>query len=252
VTELEDSGFHQEYDNSDSNGRLRVLIYCRMCRNCFPVTIVTNPRANVRCNCGHKARLSEFDVFTSRERAKDFSDFYGRIIDAVKDTLRKSNIPLPPSGRYVPYRAGFAEDESDIQFSYVESDTHSCDDYASKSKILRLRLEAIKDDLIDYHKVLTELIECSYSFRLGSDEAREDCYKTCRTDIKLVPKIIRESKRRRALGDRVRITFSSFKHLAILLEEDRDFEAALKISNEAKNLGLKGYDERIARLNKLI
>ncbi|MDF1667634.1 MAG: hypothetical protein P1V97_38205 [Planctomycetota bacterium] len=251
MSELGESGFHQEYDQSDLKARLKVSIYCRMCRNSFPVTIVTNPRAQVRCTCGHKGRLEEFDVFTSPERMKDFAVFYGRIIGAVKDALRDNNIPLPPSGRYVPYREGFAEDESDIRFSYVESETHNID-YPTRSKMFSHRLEAIKDDIFDYHKVLTEYIEYSYSHRLTSEDARSDCYRVCHDDIKLVPKLIRESKRLKAEGKKVRLSFSSFKHLAILLEEDEQFKEALSVSRKARKLGLKGYEDRIRRLRKLV
>lgn len=253
MSELGESGFHQEYDCSDLKARLKVLIYCRMCRNSFPVTIITNPKAQVRCTCGHKGRLEEFDVFTSRERAKDFAVFYGRIIGAVKDALRENNIPIPPSGRHVPpFREGFAEDESDIRFSYVESETDSMNDYRTRSKIFSHRLEAIKDDIFDHHKVLTEYIELSYSHRLNSEDARADCYRVCREDIDLVPRLIRESKRLKAEGKKVRLSFSSFKHLAILLEEDDQFEEALAVSKKARKLGLKGYDDRIKRLKKLL
>jgi hypothetical protein len=253
VTDLEDSGFHQQYDISNPKGKQKVHIYCRMCRNCFPVAIITNPRAKVRCTCGHKGRLLEFDVFTSPERAKDFADFYGRIICAVKDTLRDNNIPLPPSGRFMPYRKGFAEDESDIRFSYVESESETIpDSYGARARLLHTRLQATREDLIDYHEVLSQLIEWSYSHRVTAIEARADCYRICREDIELVPRIIRESKKRAAMGKKVRLSFASFKHLAILLEEDEEFAEALAISQRAKKLGLKGYNERIRRLQDLV
>lgn len=248
---LGESDFRQEYEADDSKQQ-SVYMFCRHCRECFAVTIVGNSRARVRCKCGHKAPLSEFDVLANRERAKDFAVFYARVMSAVQDALAGAGIMLPPSPQNPPYKPGHVEDESDIRSAFVPSESSDDQSYDGQVRLLKAQVEAARGDVVGLHEALTRLIEYTYSQRILSLTARSDCRQACVEDIELVPSLIRESKRRRSEGRGLRLSFSCYKHLAILLEEEDEFSAALEISRQAKGLGLKGYDERITRLEGLI
>jgi len=249
------SGFNQHYDATLREAQ-RVVIYCRLCRKLFPVTLRARPRVKVRCVCGHTTRLGEFDVFGSEQDAQEFAAFYGKIISAVNDALREANIPVPPSGRYVPpYREGDAEDESDIRSAYLDqlipggpAQEEDDDSYLEEQRDLEQQLIAAEGDILETHDLLSELIELTYCHRNQSAECLQDCVDFCKRDIALAGKVIREAKRLLRAGQRVRLSFSSFKHLAILNEEDERYEEAIAVAEEAIGHGLKGYDERLARL----
>jgi hypothetical protein len=248
--EIEDSGFYQLYDTNLSAAQ-DLFIFCRMCRQSFPLKVKAEPRARVRCACGHKSPLSDFDVFDDPERLEQFSSFYRRIVSAVKNVLTEAGIPTPPSGRYVPYREGHVEDESDIRESYVAVDSDeqsSVSPYAERISELKDYLEAARGDVIDVHEVLSKIIALSYSRRGSDEEARALCHKCCRADLTLAPRVVRESKRRRSEGESPRLSFSSFKHLSIMLEEEGRLKSAYRVCQKAKQLGLKRYEPRMKRL----
>jgi hypothetical protein len=92
----DDSGFRQEFD-PQASGPQRVIFFCRMCRRRFTVELKINTRAQVKCHCGHEGTISEFDVFTSAERAKDFAVYYSQIMNAVAASLLGSEIPIMPA-----------------------------------------------------------------------------------------------------------------------------------------------------------
>src|SRR5262249_27163597 len=70
----------------------------------------------------------------------------------------------------------------------------------------------------------------------------------CREDMIIAPQVVEEARRRMRAGKKTRLSFSSFKHLAIVLEEEDDLEGALEVCESAISVGLQGYDERAGEL----
>ena len=54
-----DEGFVQDYTVGK---RQDLFIYCRLCRQTFPVTFKPRPTAQLRCLCGHMAPLTRPDL----------------------------------------------------------------------------------------------------------------------------------------------------------------------------------------------
>src|SRR5581483_7986784 len=72
----------------------------------------------------------------------------------------------------------------------------------------------------------------------------------CREDMALAALVVEAAKQRMKAGHKVRVSFSSFKHLAIVLEEEDDLEGALEVCEAAIAVGLGGYDERAEALRQ--
>lgn len=252
-----DEGFVQEYEV----GRTQDLfIYCRLCRSTFPVKFKPRPAVRLRCTCGHEAPLLELDVFKTEAAAKEHAVFYEKVYQAAKSALRDAGVPLPPSGKYrlvdfsepgsVP--AGDPlDEESDIRNSWVELDDDGSD---TSPRAVAARLAEFDARLAEAgseeerHDVLSEVIEWAYCRRHLSDRCQQVFVGACREDLALAPALIEAAKKRLRAGGKARLSFTSFKHLAIALEEDGDIPGALAVVEQAIGLGLKGYEERRAAL----
>jgi len=265
VSELPDeqsSTFNQEYD-PHAKTATRLTIYCRLCRRIFPVTFKARPQARLRCLCGHEAPLAELDVFGSEDKAKEFAGLYEKLYQAAKQALRDANLPVPPTGRFSKIRDGedppsdiasvsaSAEDMSDITSSYVGDGSDERENAAEHEAELREAVSAAKG-VLARHDALTELVEHLYCIRHTEGGVLERFVAACREDMALAKDVVAEATRRKKAGEKVRVTFSSFKHLAIALEDEGDPAGALAVCEAAKALGLGGYDERATRLRSAL
>ncbi len=256
-----DQGFVQEYEI----GRTQHLhIYCRLCRSIFPVKFKPKPVVKLRCVCGHEAPLPELDVFRTEEGAKEHAAFYEKVYQAAKSALREAGVPLPPSGKYrladflepgsVP--SGEAdEDASDIKNSWVELEDDGSDT-SPKAIDARLaefdaRLAEARDPLAK-HDVLSELVEWAYCRRHVNPRCQEVFVGACRDDMQLAPRLISIARQRLKAGETIRLSFTSFKHLSIALEEDGDLAGSLDAVEQAIAFGLKGYSPRQEALQRAI
>lgn len=260
--ETSDQGFVQDYD---VGRKQELFIYCRLCRRIFPVLFKPRPTVRLRCTCGHEAPLSELDVFRTERAAREHATFYEKVYQAAKSALRDAGIPLPPSGKFrladfmAPGTVTSAdtpdEDESDIRSSYREPSDES--DVTPAGLSARLdgliaRLEGEKEPFAR-HEALSELIEWAYVRRHRDARARERLLAACKEDMALAPMLVEEVRRRlKAGGERVRLSFTSFKHLALVHEEDEALHEALAVVERAARLGLKGYAERAEELRARI
>ena len=73
---------------------------------------------------------------------------------------------------------------------------------------------------------------------------------TREADSQLAEQVIQDVKTRMKQGEKLRLSFSSFKHLLIVHEDDAEYEEALEVAEQAAELGLKGYAEKAARLRE--
>jgi hypothetical protein len=257
------SAFSQEYDPK-AKDPASLTIYCRLCRRIFPVTFKPRPQSRLRCLCGHEAPLSELDVFQGEGRARDFASLYEKLYQAAKQALREANLPVPPTGRLDMIRDGDEppsdvshpsednpEDQSDIASSYVGDGSDDREDAREREHELRASVDAATDVLAK-HDALSELVEHLYCIRHTGEDVLARFLAACREDMALAKVVVKEASRRKREGKRVRVTFTSFKHLAIVLEDEGDAHAALSVCEKAMALGLKGYDERAARLKSAV
>ncbi len=256
------TSFAQEYDPK-AKVKQTLHIYCRLCRRIFPVSFKPRPEKRLRCVCGHETAIAEFDVFKSDTRARDFAKLYEKLYRAAKDALREAKLPLPPSGKlptirdglddsdFMSFRDDDPEDISDIRASYVgEGSEVRGDEAREREHELREAVESAGDDPLAKHDALTQLVEHLYCVRHVDKTAMDRFDAACREDMLLAPAVVDQAKKRMRSGSKARVTFASFKHLAIVLEEEKDLEGALEVCESAIKLGLKGYDDRAASLAK--
>lgn len=249
-----DQGFVQDYSVGQQQ---ELFIYCRLCRRIFPVVFKPRPTVRLRCTCGNEAALQELDVFRSDRAAREHAAFYEKVYQAAKSALREAGVPLPPSGKFklADFMTGGtitsadtpAEDESDIRSSYVGADSES--DITPETVSARLdgfgaRLAGATDPFA-LHEVLSEVIEWAFVRRHHDPRARARLLAACEEDMELAPALVTGARQRlRDSGERVRLTFTSFKHLVLVHEEDGALDEALAVAERAARLGLKGYAER--------
>lgn len=259
--ETSEQGFVQDYDV----GRTQELfIYCRLCRRIFPVQFKPRPTVRLRCTCGHEAPLVELDVFRTDRGAREHAAFYEKVYQAAKTALRDAGIPLPPSGKFrladfmEPGTVTSAdtpdEDESDIRSSYREpSDESDVTPAGVSARLDRFiaRLDEVQEPF-SRHEALSELIEWAYVRRHRDSRTRERLLAACKEDMALAPILVEEARRRLKTGERVRLSFTSFKHLALVHEEEDALREALAVVERAAKLGLKGYAERAQELRARI
>jgi hypothetical protein len=259
----EDTSFAQEYDPK-AKAKQTLHIYCRLCLRIFAVSFKPKPEHRLRCVCGHETTLSSFDVFKSETRAKDFAALYQKLYRAAKDALRAANLPVPPSGKLPVIRDGMdepsdilnvneddPEDMSDIRSSYVgEGSDVKGDEAREREHELREAVDAAGDDVIAKHEALSQLVEHLYCVRYVEKSAMDRFDAACREDMLLASEVVEEARRRLKAGEKVRVSFSSFKHLALVLDEEDDLEGALEVCEAAIKIGLQGYDERASSLRK--
>jgi hypothetical protein len=261
---ISDEGYVQDYQ---AGQRQELFIYCRLCRNTFPVVFKPKPSAQLRCLCGQEAPLSELDVFASQEAATEHASFYEKVYRAAKNALREAGLPVPPSTRIrlsdlhaqsdIIGRSGYVEeDQSDIHASYQEAveddDRRSPEAIQEELEDFATRLEETDGDVLEHHEVLVDLVEWGWVRRhLGEDLLGRFLW-ACQRDIELAPRVIAAAKEQMRSGQKVRLSFNSFKHLAIHFEEEDRLEDAIKVAHLAQRLGLKGYSARMERLQRLL
>lgn len=255
-----DQGFVQDYI---AGLQQELFIYCRLCRRIFPVKFKPRPTVRLRCHCGHEAALLELDVFKTDRAARDHATFYEKVYQAAKSALREAGVPLPPSGKFklsdfmtggtVTSTDTPAEDESDIRSSYAEADSDS--DITPETVSARIdsfgaRMAGAKDPFA-LHEVLNELIEWAFVRRHHDKRARERLLAACQEDMELAPALVASARQRlRESGERVRLAFTSFKHLVLVHEEEGALDEAISVAERAAKLGLKGYAERVVELRQ--
>jgi hypothetical protein len=253
-----DEGFIQKYD---LGRKQQLFIYCRLCRSTFPVAFKPRSRkVKLRCLCGNEAPLKELDVFRTQKEVTEHANFYQRIYRAAKDALKDAGIPMPPSGKYrkvedVQKDSGFTSfyseesDASTIRDAYIEEEEseHSAPALRSKLKEFEEELE-YAGDTYERHLLLSEIVEWTYCRRHFNEDVYAAFRSACRQDIGMAGDVVREAKRRKRAGEKVRLKFTSFKHLILDLEEDGEHGKALRVAEQAVALGLKNYEERAREL----
>ncbi len=253
-----EDGFVQDYDLGK---RQELWLYCRLCRRTFPVVFrPTTPAVKLKCLCGHEGPLSELDVFRDEAASREHAAFYERIYRAAKDALKDAGIPMPPSGKYrrvedaaddSSFESYFHEldDASALADAYVEREESDVTEVGLRAGLREFdrRLERATDPL-ERHEVLSELVEWTYVRRHLDERTLRRFLEACREDIALAERVTEEARVRKRRGEKVRVSFSSFKHLLRHLEEDDQLEDALEVAEQAAALGLKGYADRAARL----
>lgn len=254
-----DEGFVQDFDLGKKQ---ELYIYCRLCRRTYPVMF--RPRKTeqrMRCLCGNEAPLTQLDVFRTQKDAEEHAGFYERVYQAAKNALREAGLPIAPSGKFKLEELDgdtgptYEQDASDITSSYLGPIEDSDVDASSMEARLEDFGEQVRDtrnrgDLLAYHDVLTELIEWTYCRRHKHERALAWFLKACREDIALASAVVSSARQAARAGRKVKLTFSSFKHLVIHLEEDGQLTEAAQIAEQAAELGLAGYRQRAQELRR--
>lgn len=254
-----DEGFIQDYE---LNAKQELWLYCRLCRNAFPVVFKPRHRkVRLKCVCGHEGTLDTMDVFSGETEAREHAAFYEKVYRAAKGALADAGIPLPPSGKYAKiediqkdsaFESYFnaLEDQSSIQDGYFEESESGVTPTRMVAHLQEFdnRLAATADDLYAQHQVLSELVTWTYCRRHLNPVAEQRFFEACRKDILIAEQVIQDVKVRMRQGEKLRLSFSSFKHLLIVHEEEAEYEEALDVAEQAALLGLKGYAEKAARL----
>lgn len=258
---ISDEGFVQDYE---LNTKQELWLYCRLCRNAFPVVFKPRHRkVKLKCVCGHEGTLDTMDVFSEEDEAREHAAFYEKVYRAAKSALADAGIPIPPSGKYAKVEdihqdSGFESyfdvlsDQSAIQDGYFEESESGVTPSSITAHLAEFdnRLAATADDVYAQHQVLSEIVTWTYCRRHMNPMAEQRFYEACKRDILLAEQVIQEVKARLRRGEKARLSFSSFKHLLIALEDDAEYEEALEVAEQAADLGLKGYAEKAARLRE--
>ena len=149
------------------------------------------------------------------------------------------------------------EDKSDILSSYQEADEEAFDrhDEAIDDQFAEFddELRRANSDPLLYHELLSDQIEWTYVRRHMHPRVLERFVEVCRKDMALTPAVIREAKTlRKREGQKLRLSFSSFKHLFIHYEEEGRYREAIEVAERAADLGLKGYAEKAQDLRSRV
>lgn len=264
------AGFEEESDGEgyvqdfELGRKSELYIYCRLCRRTYPVLF--RPKSlemKLRCLCGHQAMLKNLDVFRSQKAAEDHAQFYEKIYQAAKSALREAGLPIPPSGKFrldrladgtsaVSHSYDPEADESDIQSSYVEAEESDVEPEAIEARLeeygRKVRRARDAGDVLAYHDILSELIEWSYCRRHKSQRAMDIFIRSCKEDIALGRALVDAAKIATRQGRKIKLSFSSFKHLVIHLEDERRWGEAAQVAEQAAALGLGGYGEKAREL----
>lgn len=253
-----DEGFVQDFDLGKKQ---ELYIYCRLCRRTYPVMF--RPRKTeqrMRCLCGNEAPLTQLDVFRTQKDAEEHAAFYERVYQAAKNALREAGLPIAPSGKFKLEELDgegptYEQDASDITSSYLGP----IEDSDATSESMEARLEEYgervresrnRGDLLAYHDVLTDLIEWTYCRRHKHERVLTWFLKACKEDIALASALVSTARQAARAGRKVKLTFSSFKHLIIHLEEEGSRSEAAQVAEQAAELGLAGYRQRAQELRQ--
>jgi tetratricopeptide (TPR) repeat protein len=116
----------------------------------------------------------------------------------------------------------------------------------SLAEKLLLKASELEKNALKKHEILTNLIDVYYKQRTEREDALAKCKYYCEKDINLAPKILSHNKE-----------IHSFKRLAIILETEEQYKAAIALSEKALKYGLTdgtkgGYEGRIQKLKTKI
>ena len=255
---VSEDGFTQDYELGVEQ---ELWLYCRLCRRTFPVCFKPKTRSvRLKCLCGQESALGSMDVFQHQSAAEEHAAFYEKIYRSAKGALRDAGFPVPPSGKWSTVReleqdSGFesfynpGEDESAIADSYFEEEEEDNSPEAIEVGLADFDAQLYDaKDVLERHELLSELIEWTYVRRHLSDLAYHRFLDACRKDIELAREVVAEVRKRLKGGEKIRLSFTSFKHLLVDLEHEERYEEALEVAEHAQKLGLKTYAKRVAEL----
>jgi hypothetical protein len=258
-----EEGFVQDFDLGKKQ---ELYIYCRLCRRTYPVMFrPKKTEQRLRCICGNEAPLTQLDVFRTQKDAEEHAAFYERIYQAAKSALRDAGLPVAPSGKFkleeldggdeVAHSYDQEADQSDITASYVgpiEDSDATAEAMEERLGEFRARVRESRNggDVLAYHDVLTDLVEWSWCRRHKHPRVMEWFLKACKEDIALASALVSTARIAARQGRKVKLTFSSFKHLILHLEEERQLEEAAQVADQAAELGLAGYKQRALDLRR--
>jgi len=135
--------------------------------------------------------------------------------------------------------------------------------YNQAETILLAALKAKNDNLIDRHFIYNCLIDLYYKRREEKPEYIDNCIYYCKEDIATLPQFIKEYKKEECAEFDIKESevdlpcCPSITRLAIIYENNSQFQEAIDLCNYAINLGLSestkgGFTKRIEKLiNKM-
>lgn len=130
-------------------------------------------------------------------------------------------------------------------------------------KLFDHALELTKNDIVERHFVYNQLIDYYFSLRDKEKNALEKCVEYCKEDIKIAPEVLKKMKNdnmwkhhnEKGELEFVPPQFPSFKRLAIIYENNKNYQEAIEICEKALKLNLRdgtktGFEGRIKRLER--
>jgi tetratricopeptide (TPR) repeat protein len=106
-----------------------------------------------------------------------------------------------------------------------------------------------KTDILDMHFFYQSKLEIYYRNRENDPNALEEAINACKKQIGIAPKVAVAFKKE--YGDATLLSHKGFEQLAIIEEKQKNFEAAIDISQKALEQGWVGdWQKRIERCKK--
>ena len=129
-------------------------------------------------------------------------------------------------------------------------------------KHFNIAYELAKDSITTKHFLLNKLIDYYYGLREQQNDALEVCISYCEESIEMTPKVLKQMEYEHKEifeydHDFVPPSIPAFKRLAIIYENQGNYDKAINVCQKAIDLGLKdgtksGFEGRIERLKKKI
>ncbi len=208
-------------------------IYCTECRKFFCVRGRPRPRQKVRCLCGVMGDVrNEFHLFATEKQAAAFAKTHRELIAEVKETLATDGLLV------VTDRSSSDEANRSLQGSFEDEEAPKL-----------AAVEAAGRDAVARHEALNELIEFYDRFRASIPAAREKCVEACKLDVDLTPELIKRAKKD---AGRTKLRFIAFRRLATIYSTGGEVLSAIEVCEQARRLGLKGYEERIEEFRAML
>lgn len=179
-------------------------------------------------------------------------EWYRRLSEGERQKLHEHSTAFGTGGEYNMLEQP-VKSTTQTQQGYLKgvgSTALANKDYAFAEKILLKALEADDDNPSDRHFVYNSLIDLYYKRREVREDAIEKCIRYCNQDIERIDEFLNEWD-----GDPPRIP--AFKRLAIIYENQGEYDAALEVCDEAIERGLDdgtkgGFEGRKERIkNKM-
>jgi hypothetical protein len=247
--------YEQRYDASRKEP-LAIWLFCRLCRTRIQLRTVPRKELPFRCFCGYAGTLSAFDVFEDEDEVRKFAKTFEDLYQTTKALMKEAEMPLPATRFYSTEdakrivsgeRAAAAEPSLSDSSERPAAPT---EDEASYRRTSRTLADAVVDapDLLARHDALTKLSGFLFARRARYPDAKRLCHQACTADVQSARDVVAEAGVRHRRGERVKLTFPSFRQLVTLYEEENLFDRALEVASRAAALGLPKFDESIARL----